>query len=218
MSLYVYGAGGQGRVVAEAARRSGRYRLVGFLDDDPRKHGTRLRDLQILGGIEALAGTGDPKAVALGVGANRARLDLAERLSREGVTLATIVHPSAELSTSASVGLGSYVGPFALLHADAAVGIACIVNSGAIVEHDARVGNVAHIAPGAVLGGAVTVGEGALVGMGARVLPGLTVGAWSIVGAGAVVVRDVAPDAVVAGVPARPRQAHRSGPGLQGEL
>ena len=49
----------------------------------------------------------------------------------------------------------------------------------------------------------VRIRAGADVGTGAIVLPGVTVGRGSIVGAGAVVTRDVAPFAVVAGVPAR---------------
>jgi acetyltransferase-like isoleucine patch superfamily enzyme len=49
----------------------------------------------------------------------------------------------------------------------------------------------------------VRVEEWADIGTGALLLPGVTVGKGSIVGAGAVVTRDVAPFAVVAGVPAR---------------
>jgi acetyltransferase-like isoleucine patch superfamily enzyme len=49
----------------------------------------------------------------------------------------------------------------------------------------------------------VRVEEWADIGTGAILLPGVTVGKGSIVGAGAVVTRDVAPFAVVAGVPAR---------------
>ena len=49
----------------------------------------------------------------------------------------------------------------------------------------------------------ITIGEDAYVGTAATILPGVTIGAGSIVAAGAVVTRDVPPNAVVGGVPAR---------------
>ncbi len=49
----------------------------------------------------------------------------------------------------------------------------------------------------------ITIRRGATVGAGAVVLPGVTIGERAMVGAGAVVTRDVEPDAVVAGNPAR---------------
>lgn len=52
--------------------------------------------------------------------------------------------------------------------------------------------------------GAVTIGHDVWIGTGAIVLHGVTIGDRAIVGAGAVVTADVAPCAIVAGVPARP--------------
>ena len=48
-----------------------------------------------------------------------------------------------------------------------------------------------------------TVGRGATIGANATIVCGNTIGAWSFIAAGAVVTRDVAPHALVAGVPAR---------------
>ena len=45
--------------------------------------------------------------------------------------------------------------------------------------------------------------QGAFVGVHCVILPGVTIGKKAIVGAGSVVTRDVAPDAIVVGVPAR---------------
>jgi acetyltransferase-like isoleucine patch superfamily enzyme len=49
----------------------------------------------------------------------------------------------------------------------------------------------------------VRVDDGADIGVNAVLLPGVTVGAGAIVGAGAVVTKDVAPNTIVAGVPAK---------------
>jgi maltose O-acetyltransferase len=56
---------------------------------------------------------------------------------------------------------------------------------------------------GAPYGEPVTVEDGVWIGANALLMPGVTVGRGSVVGAGALVLHDVAPDTVVAGVPAR---------------
>jgi maltose O-acetyltransferase len=48
----------------------------------------------------------------------------------------------------------------------------------------------------------ITIGDGAWLGARSTILPGVTIGAGAVVAAGSVVIGDVAPDVVVAGVPA----------------
>ena len=56
----------------------------------------------------------------------------------------------------------------------------------------------------------VTIGNDVWIGHGAVVMPGVAIGDGAVVGANAVVTRDVAPYAIVAGVPARPLRARFS--------
>jgi tetrahydrodipicolinate N-acetyltransferase len=74
-----------------------------------------------------------------------------------------------------------------------------------------QVGRMCHVGAGAVLAGVieppsaqpVVIEDDVLIGANAVVLEGVRVGAGAVVAAGAVVVEDVPPLAVVAGVPAR---------------
>jgi len=198
--VYVFGASGHGKVVAEAAVRSGLFDVAGFLDDDSAKWGGRLSGLPVTGGLEALA----PGAVvALGVGSNEARLALLRRLDSLGIPVATILHPTAVVSSGVELGAGTYVGPGAVVHVDARVGRACILNSRSVVEHDNVLADGVHVSPNATLGGNVKIGEGSHIGLGASVLPGVTIGAWTVVGAGAVVTKPLPNGVSAAGVPAR---------------
>ena len=66
---------------------------------------------------------------------------------------------------------------------------------------------------GLELGQPITFGSDIWVGGGAIICPGVTIGDRSVIGAGSVVTRDIPPDVVVAGNPARIiRNLHSGGP------
>ena len=101
---------------------------------------------------------------------------------------------------------GTYVNRFTMLDAherievgaDCMIGPHCYISDG---DHG--------MAPGVPVGKQlmktrpVIIGEGVWLGAGVIVLKGVTIGRNAVVGAGAVVTKDVAPNAIVAGIPAR---------------
>jgi acetyltransferase-like isoleucine patch superfamily enzyme len=63
----------------------------------------------------------------------------------------------------------------------------------------------------------VLIGDDVWIGAGVIILPGVTIGARSVIGAGSVVIKDVPPDTVVVGSPARPvRTLSTAGDGAAG--
>ncbi len=199
-TLIIFGGGGHAAVVAETALAAG-VPVAGFLDDDPqaslRGLAPRLGSLGAATHPELFCG----HAAIIGVGDPSLRARLAEH--HAGLEYATLVHPSAVVSPTATIVAGAFVAPGAVVHTGAFVGAHAIVNTGAILEHDATLGAMSHLAPRACVGGGVRLGEGVLFGIGACAIPGVRVGDGAVVGAGSVVIRDVEAGEVVAGSPAR---------------
>ncbi|MFP4144617.1 MAG: NeuD/PglB/VioB family sugar acetyltransferase [Phycisphaeraceae bacterium] len=190
--LVIYGAGGHGRVVADAAAAAGA-KVLGYLDDQPERYieeGIRLFD--------PAAPELEEAAIIVAIADNRTRRTIAERLGAQGRPLQSVAHPAASRSRLAEIGKGTFLGPQTAVSTGARVGEGVIISSGAIVEHHARLGAWSQVGPGAVLGEKVELGEAATIGLGARVLPGVRIGARADVAAGAVVARDVPDDATVA--------------------
>jgi serine O-acetyltransferase len=83
---------------------------------------------------------------------------------------------------------------------------------GVVVHSGARIGRDVLLSPGVVIGGrsgldgAPEIGNQVKIGAGAKILGPIKIGDGAHVGANAVVIDNVAPGAVVAGVPARPMQ------------
>ncbi len=198
-ALLIFGAGGHGRVVADAARAAG---ATGLLASD---RNPALCQGELLPGIALHRpddrATAEAAALHVAIGHNAARER--ETLALGVQRLRTVRHPAASVSPFAQLGAGSFVAAQAVVAPGARLGLGVIVNHGAVVDHDCQVGNFAHIAPGAVLGGDVHIGPGVLIGAGAVVLPGRSVAAGAVVGAGAVVCDHIESPGTWVGVPAR---------------
>lgn len=203
--LLIYGASGHGKVVLDAAEAAS-WEVLGFADDDPTKDGMELCGCSVVAcGLAETVNLAEhtETSVVVAVGSNKQRRRILETLSAAGVTIATVIHPDAVISETASIGRGSVIFAGVVVNADAKVGDNVILNTGATIDHDNVIGDHAHISPGANLGGTVSVGEETHVGIGATVSNNLSIGARSIIGAGAVVVRDIPDDVVAYGCPAR---------------
>ena len=214
--IVVFGAGRHAKVVLDVLELTGRYAVVGLLDNSRELYGTIRWGQKVLGGrdqFSALLSKGITRLI-VALGDNRDRQSVYEDAVKAGFEPVPAIHPSAQLGKGVVIGPGSLLVAGTVVNVDAQIGANVIVNTGATVDHDCRVGAHAHISPGAHLAGNVAVGELAHIGIGAVVLPNLTIGRACIVGAGAVVLEDIADGVVVAGNPALPIRRDEESRGL----
>ena len=224
--LVIVGAGGFGRETAQAVQAindcGGRWRLLGFLDDDTARRGSSVDGTMIIGGrdeIRRLPGT----SVVVCTGRPEdyvSRLRIVGELGLPTARYATIIHPAAVVSASSSIGPGCVLLAQVVLTAAVRVGAHVAIMPQVVLTHDDVVEDFATLASGVRLGGSVHVGRAAYVGAGALVREGRSVGTCSLVGMGAVVTRDIPADEVWAGAPARYLRAasvscHDAGRGLK---
>jgi sugar O-acyltransferase (sialic acid O-acetyltransferase NeuD family) len=203
--LVVLGAGDHAKIVIATIEAQAEYAILGLVDDNEDKHGTKWYGHPVLGGVERLSElkTQGASHAVVAVGDNRARAALAEKAVNAGLLLATIIHPRAIIIKGAVIGEGSVILADAHIGADCRLGINVLVSVRGLVAHDCIVGDHSQVGPGAMLAGHVRLGDYSLIGMGASVLPGVTVGRKAVVGANAAVIGDVPNFVTVVGVPAR---------------
>ena len=207
--LVFLGAAGTARdvlsVVEDLNGEKKRYRCVALLDDNEELWGCRVQGIPISGPLSTAKKFDSAMFVnTLGSPRNYAcRSDVPARLGLSTQRFATLIHPTAAVSSSATVGAGTIVLPHVVVLSGVAIGDQVLILPGSILNHDVRVGDYAIIASAVNLSGAVEIGSGCYIGSGACVLQGIRVGDKALVGMGAVVLKPVAPSTVVVGNPAR---------------
>ena len=203
--LIIYGAGDLGRECLWYIKQfPQRWNLLGFLDDFL-PVGKLVSHCPVLGGMDWIETHEGKVDVICAIALPSDKRKIVRQLrGYKNVSFPVLIHPTALVADSVSVGEGTIIGPGSILSVDSRLGAHVLVNMGTHVGHDVIVGDCAELAPGCVLGGHSVVGEGASLGMSSSVLPGVSVGARTKLGAGAVAEKAIPPDCTAVGVPARP--------------
>lgn len=188
--------------VADAVDIGNSLPIVGFLDQSadalnqfgyPIPYRGTIETYQPVAGEYLVMAISDPSAKQM----------LYIELKGRGAEFASVVHPSAVVARTATLGEGVIVCPHGLVSAEAKIGQLVAINALSSVGHDVDVGAFSTLSAHVDLTGRVRVGEKCFFGTGAKVLPGVNIGEGSTIGAGSVVMRRVQPGSVMYAQPAK---------------
>ena len=207
--LVIIGAGGTSREIADTVkavnRCERRWNLLGFLDDDPAKQGTSIDGIPVLGPVGDAASYDAQFIIGIASWRNPdSRRGVVTRLGIPSEHYATIIHPSAQISSHAAIGVGTAVLQNVVITPGTAVGNHVLILQNVTMAHDQLVEDCVTIASGAIVAGFVKLREGCYLGAGCTIMNGVTVNGGALVAVGAVVMRDVPAGRTVAGNPAQP--------------
>lgn len=196
--LIILGTGVHGAEMAYIVERINRqhptWRLVGHIAPKPTDQ-TTFAGYPVLGTLEALAAFPGAALVA----DNEFPKDLPIPEER----LISLIDPGSCVHPTAQIGRGCVIYPNCFVGFNAVLGQRVFMLSGCIVNHDNRIEDRVVFASGVTLAGCVHVEEGAYLGQSCTVRQYLRIGRNSLIGMGAVVVKEVPPQVVMAGNPAR---------------
>ncbi len=195
----IIGASGHGKVVADIARKLGRYSEISFLDDDLEKE---IPGYQLLGSVKEYKKWKDTCEFIVAVGDCRIRSEIQKNIERDA-RIATLVHPTAVLGENVVLGEGTVIMANAVINSASILGKGVIVNTGSTIDHDCRIGNYVHTAPGSHISGTVFIGDRVWVGVGSCIVNNVSICEECVIGAGAAVIGDIERKGTYVGVPAK---------------
>ncbi|KAA9302219.1 MULTISPECIES: acetyltransferase [Aerococcus] len=200
--LYIIGAGGHGKVVADAALLMDQWQAIYFLDDH--KIGEELLGLEVIAGSCDYADFNpDESEFIVAIGDNMTREKIQSEIKKAGYRLATVIHPSAIIGRDVSIGEGSVVFAQVVINPSTTIGDGCILNTACSVDHDNNIGNFVHLSPGVRSAGTVTVGERTWLGINATIINNCSIARDVIIGASTVCIDSIIESGTYVGNPAK---------------
>lgn len=203
--IYVIGVGPYTAVIIELAEICG-YNVSGLYHFDDSMNGDTFHGIEVISSIEEAFEKGiENKSFSLSMGDNNIRTSLSKRIFEKNGFIPNLIHPTVEISKSATIGQGIILKRNVSIQALSVVNDFTIICDNSTICHHSTIGTGSFIAGSVIIGAYTHVGDFAFFGQGAIVPSGKAknIGNSSIIGAGSNVIKPVDDFEVVAGNPAK---------------
>jgi len=201
-NIIIIGSGGHGAELSDYIQYNEKisgtkeFEIVGYLDDNPDNYNSYRFNAPLMGGVRDHQVRTDVEYL-IGIGNLNYRKLFVERFLSDGAKFISIVHQTAYISESATIGTGVVIGPMVNLGPNSFVGDFTIEHSRCVYGLDTRIGRFNFISPNVCFSGFTTVGDENLFGINSATIPNIQIGNRNKIMAGMVLDKNVGDDEVV---------------------
>jgi sugar O-acyltransferase (sialic acid O-acetyltransferase NeuD family) len=203
----IVGAQGSGKDVFATILRcnikSKKFKILGFIDDDPKLKGKEILGQKILGGLSWFDDQKKNIFCIVAIGDSLIRKSVIRKLELKQVDFVTIIDPSVIYSKNIQIGKGSIIQAGSIINPDTKIGNHVFINLDSTIGHDCILEDFVTISTGVHINGDCKIDEGAYVGTGTVTLDKIMIGKNSITGAGSIVTKNIKPNSLYVGNPAK---------------
>jgi len=203
----IFGAGAYVSVVDDILhdmyeKSRNRYKIIGFIDSDPKKVNIIYYGYKVLGGIDFIENI-EHNIFGITFITNQ-RKKLVENINKiRKIEFPNIIHSSAKISKSANIGQGNIIGHNVVISANVKIGNFNHINYSVTIGHDCKIGNYNTIYGSSGIYGSSCINNSVFIGSGSIVLGQSNINDNSKISAGSVVQNDIPKNVLVMGNPSR---------------
>jgi len=203
-NLVIIGASGFAREIYDLAvycnRKDSDFSVKGFLSDNN-------SNIEELGYPKVLAKVAEYKieendVFFCGIGNLRDRKKTIEIIKNKGGKFISLIHPTAVISPSVTIGDGVGIKAFCVISSDVTIDDYSFLQSSVILGHDVKIGKFCQISSFSFFAGYATVSDLVSISAGVKVIQNVKIEKESVVGIGSVVINRVKEGTTVFGIPA----------------
>ncbi|MDO6605152.1 acetyltransferase [Arenibacter palladensis] len=126
-----------------------------------------------------------------------------EKIGMTDTNFLNLIHPTAVLSNSATLGSGIQIGSHTSVNALSQIGFGVNIKNNCYIGHHGKMGDFVTINPGVTLSGLVEIGNNTIIGAGAIIRDKVKIGSNCTIGMGSNVVTDIPDDSIAYGNPCK---------------